>query len=137
MSFHQLIIVGNLGRDPELRYAPNGNAVAGFTVAANRGYKNSEGEQVKDTVWFRVNAWGRLGETCIEYLKTGSKVLVVGRLNPDKGTGGPRVYARDDGSMGASYEVVASRVTFLTPHDGAPAKEGTKDQLQEEDEIPF
>lgn len=132
MSFHQIIIVGNLGKDPEMRYTPNGKPVTSFTVAANRSYKNSDGDQVKDTVWFRVSAWGRTGETCNEYLNTGSKVLVIGRMRPDKSSGGPRVFERDDGSMGASYEVVASKVTFLSPRNGLP-----EEDHQEDDEIPF
>lgn len=111
--FHTLIVAGHLGRDPEMRYAPSGTAVTNFSMATSRKYKDSQDNQVEETIWFRVSAWGKLGETCNQYLKSGSKVLVEGRITPDKETGGPRVYTRQDGSSGASYEVTAQVVRFL------------------------
>ncbi len=145
MSFHKITIVGNLGRDPEMRYTPGGQAVTNFTVASNRQYTASSGERVKETVWFRISAWGRQAETVNQYLKTGSQVLVEGRMNPDKETGGPRIWTRQDGSSAASFEITADRVVFLSGRgddagaggggfQGAPAE---PDGFADEDEIPF
>ncbi len=74
--YHQLIIVGNVGRDPEMRYTPSGQAVTSFSVAANKQYTNAQGETVKETIWFRVSAWGNLAEVCNQYVKKGMKVLI-------------------------------------------------------------
>jgi single-strand DNA-binding protein len=112
--YHTIIIVGNLGRDPEMRYTPSGQAVTNFSVATSRQYTGSNGEPVKETVWFRVSSWGKQAETVNQYLKKGSKVLVEGRLVPDSGTGGPRIWTRQDGTPAASFEVSASTVRFLS-----------------------
>ena len=111
--FHTIIIVGNVGSDPEMRYTPAGQAVTSFSVASNRRYTASNGEQVNETIWFRVSAWGKQAEVCNQYLKKGSKVLVEGRLTPDKNTGGPRIWQKQDGSSGASFEVTAGTIRFL------------------------
>jgi len=140
--YQKIILVGNLGRDPEMRYAPTGQVVTNFNVAANRSYTSSSGERVKETVWFRVSAWGRQAETCAEYLRKGSRVLVEGRLTADPATGGPRIWRRQDGSAAASFEISAGSVTFLSSRadeeaddhpDGEPALAGRFD----EEEIPF
>lgn len=99
--FQTIIIVGNVGRDPEMRYTPGGQAVTSFSVATNRQYTNNSGETVKETIWFRVSAWGKTGEVCNQYLKKGSKVLVEGRLTADPATGGPRVWTAQDESTRA------------------------------------
>src|SRR5512146_400034 len=103
--YHTIIIVGNLGKDPEMRYTPSGQAVTSFSVATSRKYTNASGEQVTDTAWFRVSAWGKQAEVCNQYLKKGSKVLVEGMLTADKSTGGPRIWQKGDGTSGASFEV--------------------------------
>jgi single-strand DNA-binding protein len=69
---------------------------------------------VEETIWFRVAAWGRLAETCNQYLSKGRLVFVKGRLNPDPVTGNPRIFSRQDGSAGASFEITASQVLFLS-----------------------
>lgn len=92
--FHTIIIVGNVGKDPEMRYTPSGQAVTSFSVATNRQYTGNNGEQVKETIWFRVSTWGKTAEVCNQYVKKGSKVLVEGRLTPDKNTGGPRIWTK-------------------------------------------
>ena len=112
--YHTIIIVGNLGRDPEMRYTPSGQAVTSFNVATNRQYTGSDGNLVKETVWFRVTVWGKQAETTSQYLKKGSKVLIEGRLVPDPATGGPKIWTRQDGTSGASFEVSASTVRFLS-----------------------
>lgn len=139
MSYQKIMVVGNLGRDPEMRYLPSGQAVTNFNMATNHQYTASNGERVKETTWFRISAWGRQAETCNQYLKTGSKVLVEGRLKPDKETGGPRVYERRDGSTGSSYEITADRVVFMSGRDDQASDQGAGpgDELIDEDEIPF
>ncbi len=112
--YHTIIIVGNLGREPEMRYTPAGQAVTTFSVATNRQYKGADGNQVKETIWFRINVWGRQAETCSQYLKKGSKVLVEGRLTADPATGGPRIWTGQDGTARASFEINASTVQFLS-----------------------
>lgn len=139
--FHTLIIVGNVGRDPEMRYTPSGQAVTSFSVATSRQYNNSQGQQVKETIWFRVSAWGKTAEICNQYLKKGSKVLIEGRLTPDINTGGPRIWNRQDGTPGASFEVSAATVRFLSSR-GEAGEAGGPDQEfgepgVEEGEIPF
>jgi single-strand DNA-binding protein len=142
--FQTIIIVGNVGRDPEMRYTPSGQAVTSFSVATNRQYTNNNGETVKETIWFRVSAWGKTGETCNQYLKKGSKVLVEGRLTADPATGGPRVWTSQDGSPRASFEVSAATVRFLSTRgesDGSgaaptPAAEDGGAGIENED-IPF
>lgn len=113
--FHTIIVVGNLGRDPEMRYTPSGQAVTSFSIASNRQYTNNNGQNVKETIWFRINVWGKQAETCNQYLKKGSKVLVEGRLQPDPNTGNPRTYTRQDGTTASNYEIVANTIRFLTP----------------------
>ena len=112
--FHTIIIVGNLGQDPEMRYTPSGVPVTSFSVASSRQYNNSQGQLTKETIWFRVTCWNHLAETTNSNLKKGSKVLVEGRLTPDPATGRPRMWTRSDGTTSASYEVNASTVRFLS-----------------------
>jgi single-strand DNA-binding protein len=112
--FHEITIIGHLGREPEMRYTPAGQAVTNFSLASNRRYTNGSGEQVEETTWFRVAAWGRLAETCNQYLSKGRLVFVKGRLNADPVTGAPHIWTRQDGSPGTSFEVTASTVRFLS-----------------------
>ncbi len=141
--YHTIIIAGNLGRDPEMRYLPSGQGVCNFNVATSRQYTSSDGQQVKETIWFRISAWGKLAETCNQYLRQGSKVLVEGRLIPDQASGGPRVWTRQDGSAGASYEVNASTVRFLSSRAEDEAYQRSSSygaaptSPEEDDDIPF
>ncbi len=127
--YHKIIIAGNLGQDPEMRYTPGGQPVTSFSVASSRKYTTSAGEQVEETIWFRVSAWGKQAEVCKQYLAKGKQVLVEGRLTCDKATGGPRTFARKDGTTGASFEVTAETVRFL----------GSKTEQAEQtsEEMPF
>ena len=133
MSFHTILIVGNLGRDPEMRYTPAGQTVTNFNLAANRRYTDSGGEVVQETTWFRISTWGKNAENCNQYLSKGSKVLVEGRLVCDPETGGPKIFNRQDGSPGATFEVTANIVRFLSSRNGdsAPSEE------TEEVSVPF
>lgn len=109
----RLIITGNLTKDPETRTTPNGNTVCSFTVAVNRK-KTSEPQ----TDFFRVNAWGKLGELCGRFLGKGRKVAVVGELQA-------RTY-ESNGQTRLSLDVVADEVEFLTPAENAEAKPAKK-----------
>jgi single-strand DNA-binding protein len=137
--YHTIIIAGNLGGDPEMRYTPSGQAVTNFSVATNRQYTASNGEQVKETTWFRISTWGKTAEVCNQYLRKGSKVLVEGRLTSDPVTGGPRTFQRRDGTYGAAYEVTANTVRFISSRseDQAYQSSDSFGQVSEEDEIPF
>jgi len=136
--FHKVILVGNLGRDPEMRYTPSGQAVTNLSVATNRTYTDSSGNQVKETVWFRVAVWGKQAETCHQYLRKGRQVLVEGRLTPDE-NGNPRIWTAQDGTPRASYEVTAQTVRFLGGREeaGMIPEEGEVAGPVVEDEIPF
>ncbi|MCD6356527.1 MAG: single-stranded DNA-binding protein, partial [Anaerolineaceae bacterium] len=85
-----------------------------LNVASNRTYTDSNGQRVKETTWFRVSVWGKQAENVNTYLQKGSSVLIEGELRPDKETGNPRIFTRSDGTPGASYEVTARIVRFLS-----------------------
>lgn len=138
--YQKVMIVGNLGTDPEMRFTPSGQAVTNFSVATNRRYTSSNGEKVEETVWFRVSAWGRLAETCNEYLRKGRKVLVEGRLTADE-TGGPRIWTDQNGNPRASFEISAITVQFLSgrgDEDFVPRGSGNfREMSDSEEDIPF
>ena len=104
---NKVMIIGNLGSDPEMRYTASGNAVTDFSVAVNRRYKSGD-ELVEETTWFRVNAWNRLAEVTSEHLTKGSQVYVEGSIKA------PRVWTAQDGSARANLEITAQSVQFLT-----------------------
>ncbi len=141
MSYHTIILVGNLGRDPEMRYTPSGQAVTNFSVAVNDNFTSSNGEKVERTIWVRVSTWGKQAEICNQYLKKGRKVLVEGRLVTDPNTGGPRIWERQDGTKTASFEVSAQTVRFLSQRgedEGAGAAPGeAAGQASDTEDIPF
>ncbi|HKZ43731.1 MAG TPA: single-stranded DNA-binding protein [Anaerolineales bacterium] len=140
--YSTVIIVGNVGRDPEMRYTPSGQAVTSFSVATNRQYTNNNGESIKETTWFKVSAWGKQAETCNQYLRKGSKVLVEGRLTADPTTGGPRIWKAQDGSPRASFEISAGTVRFLSSRSEADSGSSLADDDAPytdagDDDIPF
>jgi single-strand DNA-binding protein len=137
MSYQKNIYIGNLGSDPEMRFLPNGTPVTNFNLATNRTYTHN-GEKVKETTWLRISAWGRQAETCNQYLRRGAKVLVEGRLKPDPETGGPRIYQRQDGTYGASFEVDAEKVVFIDTRNAAESfADETGGTYEVGDDIPF
>ena len=138
--YQKVIIAGNLGGDPEMRYMPDGTAVTNFSVATNRRWTDGSGEQKEETVWFRVSVWRKQAEAANEYLSKGRQVLVEGRLRPDAATGGPRTFTRQDGTVGASYDLTADVVRYIGGRDSggfSPEGGGQSAAPQEEDEIPF
>jgi single-strand DNA-binding protein len=144
--YQRLVLVGNLGRDPEMRYTPQGTPVTTFPVATSRKYTTADGQQKEETVWFRVQVWGKQGETVNQYLAKGRKVLVEGTLIPDE-NGGPRVWTGQDGKARASFEIRAQTVRFLDSKrdvaaaqpaaNGAPASDGGADEPTGTEELPF
>ena len=106
MTLNKMIVIGNVGADPEMRYTPNGSAVTNFNVAASRRYTTAEGEQREETEWFRVAAWNRLAETCNQYVVKGMKIYVEGRLRSSP-------YITRDGQARAGNEINAFEVKFL------------------------
>jgi single-strand DNA-binding protein len=141
--YQRLVLVGNLGRDPEMRYTPNGTAVTSLSVATSRRYSTADGQQKEETVWFRVSVWGKQAEPCNQYLSKGSKVLVEGTLVPDE-NGGPRIWTSSDGKPRASFEVRANTVRFLSSKresgqgaSVAGAPEVAADEPTSGEELPF
>ena len=106
MSFNTIMIMGNLGRDPELSYTPQGTAVCKFTVATNERRRDKAGEQQDITTWFRVTVWGKQAENVSRYLSKGRKVFVQGRLHVEEWTD-------REGKARQSLEVNASDVQFI------------------------
>ena len=103
---NKIIVIGNLGNDPEMRYTPSGQSVTSFNVASSRRYRTADGEQREETEWFRVSAFGRLSEICNQYLSRGRQVYVEGRLRG-------RSYADRDGQPRYSLDITANEVQFL------------------------
>jgi len=138
--YQKLTLIGNLGKDPEMRYTPSGQAVTNLNLATNRTWNDASGQRVKETTWFRISVWGKMAESCNQYLRKGSKVLIEGRLNTDPATGGPRTYTRQDGSAGASFEVTAELVRFLSSREDDmmyQQEDGGYSGVAEDDDIPF
>jgi single-strand DNA-binding protein len=143
--YQKLTIIGHLGKDPEMRYTPSGQAVTNLNVATSRKWTDSNGQQQKETIWFRVSVWGKQAETCNQYLSKGQLVLVEGRLTGDKETGEPRIWTDQNGKPRASNEVHAFDVRFLgrrSDSSGAAAGEAAPDVADAgpdltEEEIPF
>ena len=142
-SLNKVMLIGNLTRDPELRYIPSGSAVASFTLAMNRVYKLQTGEKKEEVSFVRVVVWGRMAEICSEYLKKGRAVFVEGRLQS-------RSWDGADGQKRNTLEVIAMNVQFLGAAQGAagagvgkgretadaPPKEDIPDiQLEESPEV--
>ncbi len=125
-SLNKALLIGNLTRDPELRYVPSGSAVASFTLAMNRVYKLQTGEKKEETSFVRIVVWGRLAEVCGEYLKKGSPVFVEGRLQS-------RSWDGPDGQKRSTLEVIATNIQFLKGGSGAGAKEPAEMSAGKED----
>jgi single-strand DNA-binding protein len=132
-GLNKVMIIGNVGRDPEMRYTPSGQAVASFSVAASRRWRTPENEVRDETEWFNVVAWDKLAETCNQLLTKGRKVYVEGRLQT-------RSWDGRDGQKPYRTEVIASTMQLLDsrPQTGVPDVEtGVSGEAVEEDEIPF
>ncbi|HUS16028.1 MAG TPA: single-stranded DNA-binding protein [Chloroflexia bacterium] len=139
--YNKIILVGNLSRDPEMRYTPSGSSVTNFSMATNEKWTGQDGQQQERTIWWRVSVFGKAGEAVNEYLKKGSKVLVEGRMTADPKTGNPRLWQGQDGQTRASYEVTAQTVKFLSGRGDTGGSNGGGGMMEsepiDESEIPF
>ena len=108
---NQVFIMGHLGQDPDLKYGSSGNPICNFSVATDEGYTDKDGNKVDRTEWHRIVAYQRQAETCSEYLKKGSLVLVIGKLQTRK-------WQDQDGNDRYMTEIVANRVQFLNRKSG-------------------
>jgi single-strand DNA-binding protein len=139
-SVNKVILLGNLGRDPELRYTPGGQAVANFTVVTNERYTTKDGEKKEQTEWHRIVAWGRTGEICAQYLSKGRSVYVEGRLQT-------REWEDKEGGKRRTTEIVATTVQFIggrgeggsggSPSEGGSSGGGGYDSGPPPDDVPF
>ena len=103
---NKIIVIGNLGRDPEMRYTPNGQGVTSFSIASSRKYTTSSGEQREETEWFNCSAFGKLADTCNQYLTKGKEVYVEGRLSS-------RTYQTQSGETRFSLDINVQDIQFL------------------------
>jgi len=135
VSLNKVMVIGNVGGDPEMRFTPGGHPVTSFTVAANWMYTTPEGERKQETEWFNVVTWNRLAEQCNQFLNKGRLVYVEGRLRT-------RSWDGQDGQKHFRTEVIANRVTFLDRQVTSPASAEEKSDDShggeiEPDDIPF
>ena len=133
-SLNKVMLIGNVGTDPEMRFTPNGNPVTSFRIATNRVYTASDGERRKETEWFTIVAWQKLAESCNQSLTKGQRVYVEGRLRTSTWEG-------QDGQKRSRVEVVADRVLFLDRQAMAalPSDDVTGELTEEVDpeDLPF
>ncbi len=137
---NKIIVIGNLGRDPEMRYLPSGESVTSFSVASSRRYTTNSGEQREETEWFNVSAWGRLAELCNQYLTKGRQVYIEGRLSS-------RSYEGRDGQTRFSNDIRLTDVQFLrggqgsdgdaAPYGSDSGAEGYAPPADDIDDLPF
>ena len=133
-GLNKVMLIGNLGRDPEMRYTPSGRPVTTFSVATNRSWKSSDGERRNETEWFNIVAWGNLAEICNQYLKKGHQVYIEGRLQS-------RSWEDDDKKKHQTTEVVAKEMVMLgdkrKEESGESSAESAHDSEGDEEEFPF
>jgi len=122
-GLNKVMIIGHLGRDPEMRYTPSGRPVTSFSVATTRGWTNADGERREQTEWFNVVAWGNLAEICKQYLHKGRQVYVEGRLQT-------RGWEDADGKKHFRTELVAQEMIML----GGPTSSSAEEEAEFYDE---
>ncbi len=132
VSLNKVMLIGNVGSDPEMRFTPNGNPVTSFRMATNRVYTTPDGEKRQETDWFSIVAWNKLAEQCNQFLTKGKLVYVEGRLHN-------RSWEGADGQKHYRTEVIANRVTFLDRQTAAAAEERPEEgpEEAEPEDIPF
>ena len=124
-SLNKVMIIGNVGSEPEMRFTPNGNPVTSFRIATNRVYTTPEGERKQETEWFTVVAWNKLAEQCNQFLTKGRLVYTEGRLRTS-------TWESQDGQKHSRPEIVASMVVFLDRQAVAPLPEEKAEEVPEE-----
>ena len=128
-GLNKVMIIGHLGRDPEMRYTPSGKPVTTFTVATDRTWKTSSGERRKETEWFNIVAWSSLAEICNQYLQKGNRVYIEGRLQT-------RHWEDNEGKHHSSIEIVANEMIILDNRRQVDETSSSEDQ-EDNDEFPF
>lgn len=132
--FQQCMIIGNLGKDPEMRYTPDGTPVTSFSVAVNRKWTSRDGGEGEKTWWFKVTCWNKLAETTNQYLKKGKQVMIIGEIDAS-------AYMGQDGQPRATLDLRAREVKFLgggRDEAGGDAHGAAAPSYpQEEEDIPF
>lgn len=128
-GLNKVLLIGRLGRDPEMRYTPSGRPVTTFSIASSRTWNTSDGERRSETEWFNIVAWGSLAEICKQFLTKGQQVYIEGRLQT-------RRWEDSEGNKHATTEVVANEMIILGDRRGEADTEDT-DQTSEHDEFPF
>lgn len=131
-DLNKVMLIGNVGNDPEMRFTPNGNPVTSFSLAVNHGFTNKEGERRQETEWFTIVSWNRLAETCNQFLSRGRRAYVEGRLKT-------HVWEGPDGQRRFRNEIIANQVLFLDRQPAAPLTEeaSTSGGEVEPEELPF
>lgn len=129
-GLNKIMVIGNTGTDPEMRYTATGSAMTTFRIATNYTYTTPEGDRREETEWFSVVTWGRLAEQCNLYLQKGRRVYVEGRLRS-------RSWEGADGQRRFRNEILAERVLFLDRPGAAPLLEGSEETAQESEEEEF
>jgi len=127
-GLNKVMIIGRLGKDPEMRYTPSGRPVTNFSVATSRSWNTSDGERRTETEWFNIVAWGSLAEICNQYLVKGQQVYVEGRLQS-------RNWEDSEGKRHTAVEIVANEMIMLG--DRRSSDENPPDEQTDEDEFPF
>lgn len=128
-GLNKVMIIGRLGRDPEMRYTPSGRPVTTFSVATSRSWNTSDGERRTETEWFNVVAWSSLAEICNQYLVKGQQVYIEGRLQT-------RQWEDDQGKRHTSVEIVANEMIILGKRRSGSNVEDENERFEEE-EFPF
>ncbi len=129
-GLNRVMIIGNLGRDPEMRYTPSGRPVTTFSVATSRSWNTSEGEKRIETEWFNVVAWSSLAEICKQHLTKGQQVYIEGRLQT-------RYWDDAEGTKHTSVEIVANEMIILGERRDTSESNTSETNTVEEDEFPF
>ncbi|HCU57941.1 MAG TPA: single-stranded DNA-binding protein [Anaerolineaceae bacterium] len=124
-GLNKVMVIGYLGRDPEMRYTPNGKSVVSFSIACDRSWKNADGEKQTETDWFNVVAWGDLAEICNKYLSKGSQAYIEGRIQT-------RTWQDNEGQQRTSVDIVAQQVLLLNKK-----KESNLDGIEDDFDYPF
>ena len=120
-TYDKTTILGKVGKNAEMRYMPNGDAVTKFSIAVDRSYKK-DGETIKRTIWYSVQVFGKFAEVCKD-IKKGDLILAEGNLDADWTTGSPRTWNKQDGGVGTSFELTAQTIKFLTKREASQASE--------------
>ena len=124
-GLNKVMVIGYLGRDPEMRYTPNGKSVVSFSIACDRSWKNADGEKQTETDWFNVVAWGDLAEICNKHLSKGSQAYIEGRIQT-------RTWQDNEGQQRTSVDIVAQQVLLLNKK-----KESNLDGIEDDFDYPF